>query len=501
MKEICLKPLFVFDMANNHQGDLRHGINIIREVKKACKGFDFNFAFKFQYRHLETFIHPGYLNKGDFKYIKRFIQTKLEEKELLALKEEADSCGFISICTPFDEESVDLIEKFRFKIIKVASSSFTDWPLLERIVKTDKPVIVSTAGASLDDIDKVASFLEHRDKKFALLHCVAEYPVQREQMQMNQLDILRQRYAGIIIGFSSHERPEETEAVKIAVAKGARIFERHVGLNTETVKMNAYSSGPDQVYSWLASAKEAFSICGAAGERNSPTEKELQNLKGLKRGAYAARNISEKEKINKEDLFLAMPLLEDQVSASDLSKYTQFFATKAIERNGPVLFKDTRKIELRDKIYKIIASVKKILKKSNVVVPNKLDFEISYQYGIENFEKFGATIINFVNRDYCKKIIVLLAGQSHPEQFHKQKEETFNILYGQVDLTLNGKEKKLKAGDWTLVEKMTRHSLRSEHGAVIEEISSSYFCEDSFYTDPEIVKNKDRKTYLTYWVE
>jgi N-acetylneuraminate synthase len=66
--------------------------------------------------------------------------------------------GFLSICTPFDEKSVDLIDQQKFNIIKIASCSFTDWPLLERVVRSDKPIIASTAGASLEEIDKVVSF-------------------------------------------------------------------------------------------------------------------------------------------------------------------------------------------------------------------------------------------------------------------------------------------------------------------------------------------------------
>ncbi len=157
--------LFVFEMANNHMGDVSHGLRIIREFHKISKNYNFNFGFKFQYRDLETFIHPDFKNRQDIKYVKRFMETRLTEKEFKILREEIRKSGFIAICTPFDENSVDMIEKHNFDIIKIASCSFTDWPLLERIVKTDKPIIASTAGISLDDIDKVVTFFEHRNKE------------------------------------------------------------------------------------------------------------------------------------------------------------------------------------------------------------------------------------------------------------------------------------------------------------------------------------------------
>ena len=132
----------------------------------------------------------------DLKYVKRFRETQLSREQFQRLKKAVESHGFVPMCTPFDEPSVDLIEKMDFGIIKIASCSFTDWPLLERIVKTDKPLIASTAGAGLEEIDKVVSFFQHREKEFALMHCVGEYPTRIDSLQMNQIDLLKQRYPG-----------------------------------------------------------------------------------------------------------------------------------------------------------------------------------------------------------------------------------------------------------------------------------------------------------------
>jgi len=106
-----------------------------------------------------------------------------------------------------------------------------------------------------------------------------------------------------------------------------------------------------------------------------------------------------------------------------------------------------------------------------------------------------------VNRDYCKKLLVTLPGQLHPEQYHEQKEETFHVLYGEVELILDGVSNILHPGDVLTVEPGVRHAFTSQTGSVIEEISTTHFKQDSFYTDPAIMQNKQRKTLLTYWME
>ena len=87
------EPLFVFDMANNHMGSVEHGLRIIREVREASKDFGFNLGFKLQYRHLDTFIHPDYRDRMEFKYVKRFSETRLDADEMKMLKDEMKELG------------------------------------------------------------------------------------------------------------------------------------------------------------------------------------------------------------------------------------------------------------------------------------------------------------------------------------------------------------------------------------------------------------------------
>jgi quercetin dioxygenase-like cupin family protein len=136
----------------------------------------------------------------------------------------------------------------------------------------------------------------------------------------------------------------------------------------------------------------------------------------------------------------------------------------------------------------------------NVVVPGMATLEISHHYGLDRFEEVGCTIINVINREYCKKLIVVLPGQHHPEQYHKVKEETFMVLDGELQLTLDGVVKQCRRGDVVTVNRGTKHPFSSETGAIIEEISSTHYRDDSYYTDEAILRNSNRKTVLSYWM-
>ncbi|HVO85383.1 MAG TPA: N-acetylneuraminate synthase family protein [Syntrophobacteria bacterium] len=494
-------PLFVFEMANNHMGSLQHGLRIVREYRKVVESFhSFRFAFKLQYRDLDTFIHHDFKKRLDIKYVKRFMETSLREEELIQLVNEIKECGFIVVCTPFDEPSVDKIEKHGVDIVKVASCSFSDWPLLERIVLANKAIIASAAAAPLEEIDNVVSFFEHRSKDLTLMHCVAEYPTQDADLSLNQIDLLRTRYPKIKIGYSTHEKPDNIDAIKIAVAKGASVFEKHVGVPTKDWPLNDYSATSKQVEAWLRSAEDAFSVCGPTAQRRVPTSAELGSLASLRRGVFAKKAIRAGDFISNNDIFLAFPPQEGQVCANDWSKYTRFVATRDIRANAPLTVENTEHKHTRQKVYEVVQSVKALLERGNVVIPGAADLEISHHYGLEKFDEYGLVMITVVNREYCKKLLVMLAGQTHPEQYHEKKEETFHILYGDMKIFLDGREKVLGRGDVITVGRGVRHKMYSAGGTVFEEISTTHCKEDSYYTDTNICANPMRKTLITYWL-
>lgn len=493
-------PLFIFEMANNHMGDVNHGIRIVRELAEVTRDFDFKFGVKLQYRDLDTFIHPDFKNRMDVKYVKRFSETRLSGDEFKRLKDEIQSNGFLSICTPFDERSVDLIEKHEFDIIKIASCSLTDWPLLERIVTCPKPVIASTAAVTLEQVDKVVSFFEHRQRSIALMHCVAEYPTKDENLQINQIALLRRRYPNHIVGYSTHESPDNLDAVKVAVGQGAEIYEKHVGVPTETIALNAYSATPVQVRDWLNAARRAFAMCGVANERHPFSEKEMADLHSLRRGVFAKSALRAGQHVAPEDVFYAIPTVPDQLVANEMSKYTSIRLGTDIAAGEPLLHGNIQLVHNRERVEQIAQQVRKFVKKTRLILPHKADLEISHHYGIENFSSVGAILLTYINREYCKKMIVMLPGQKHPEHYHKLKEETFHVQFGEMTMWLNGHEKSYKAGDLILVPREVKHSFATKTGVVFEEISSTHYPNDSFYLDEAITNNLHRKTLLTYWM-
>ena len=134
-------------------------------------------------------------------------------------------------------------------------------------------------------------------------------------------------------------------------------------------------------------------------------------------------------------------------------------------------------------------------------IPNNADLEISHHYGIDQFYKYGTCLITIINRGYCKKLLILLPGQTHPGMFHKQKDESFFLLYGDLELKLDHKLVEISEGQIVSIEPGVIHEFSSKGGAIIEEVSSTHLQDDSFYEDEKININKNRKTFVKYWLE
>lgn len=492
------KDLIVFEMANNHQGNLNNGIEIIREMGKIAKKHNIKAAVKLQYRNLDTFIHPEYKGRTDVAHIPRFESTKLIYEDFYKLVTEIRSQGMLAMSTPFDEEGVKWCADQDLDIIKVASCSALDWPLLEKIASTEKPVIISVGGKNLPEIDNIYNFFLHRNIDFALMHCVSEYPVPEDHIQLDFINKLMSRYPGVPIGYSGHEDPNDNIVQMMAVAKGAQILERHVGIETDGVKLNAYSLNPSQADEWIKSVKKARTICRLKKDNDiwhSP--EEIASLRSLQRGVYAKKDMIEGDTITDEDIYFAMPLTENQMTSGEFK--AGIIASRSYKKNEAVKEK-VKSTELK-KFRESIHDVKGLLNESGIAVGEIADIEFSHHYGIENFRKTGCSLINVINREYCKKIIIMLPGQENPLHYHKIKEETFQVLYGDLECVVNDKKYFLKPGDILTVKRMDVHSFSSINGAVFEEISTTHIKGDSFYSDQNISKQDymQRKTIVKDW--
>lgn len=492
------KELFVFDLANNHQGDLTHALKIVDEIGNICKENKCKGGLKLQFRDLKTFIHQDFINDKTNPNISRFLSTQLGWDDFLKIKTAVKKSNMISICTPFDEVSVDKIIEMDFDVIKVASCSANDWPLIEKISLSGKPVIVSTGGLTIKEIDQVVSFFEHKGVDFSIMHCVSIYPTPIEQVQLGFVKKLRKRYPKITIGWSTHEDPENIDIIKVAYALGAEMFERHVGLTDKKYTLNAYSSNPKQVRAWVESFFTTKKII--SGEEKIIFQEEKSALDKLKRGIYLKNSSKSGDILKLDDIYFAIPFVENQIDSGSWND--KIILNRDMNKGQPLLFTDVKLIKKNKSIIKdAVHNIKGILNELNIYLNPEFEVDFSHHYGIEKFNETGATIINCINREYCKKLIVQTPGQKHPAHYHQKKEETFHLLYGDVEVWLDGIKRNLVPGEVCLVMPGVWHSFSTKNGCVIEEISTTHFKNDSFYKDPRInqLKLEERKTTVPNW--
>jgi sialic acid synthase SpsE/D-lyxose ketol-isomerase len=494
------RDLFVLDMANNHQGSVEHGTNIIRQHGEVINKHGLCAAIKFQFRELDSFIHPSHKKESDNKHIPRFLSTRLMPDDYRVLKNEIEAAGLISMATPFDEASVKLILDMDIDIIKVASCSARDWPLLEAIAVAGKPVIFSTGGITQASVDDLVSFFDHRGTDYAIMHCVPIYPTPSENCNLSNIETFRHRYPGKVIGWSTHEDQDDVAPVYVAVSKGARMFERHVGVETDTIKLNAYSSTPSQVDAWVSAWKKARTLCGS-DKRLPPNPQEIDAIEGLKRGMFVRTPIEAGQEITIDDVYFAMPYEAGQLSSGDWKpgiRVNNALPVDAAIHPADVTMPPIQEVQV---IKSAVHEVKALLNQAGVNLGSEFEVEYSHHYGIGNFLETGVVIINCINREYCKKILVQLPGQAHPTHYHKRKEETFQVLWGELKTELDGRQKTLQPGDTQLVMPGVWHRFWTETGCVFEEVSTTHYNNDSTYRDPKIQKleRSERKTIVDHW--
>lgn len=492
------KDLIIFEMANSHQGSVGHGINIIKEIGKIARKHNIKAAVKLQYRNLETFIHPDFKTREDVKHIPRFLSTKLNYDQFCELVNVIKEEGLVTMSTPFDEDGIVWCMDQGIDIIKIASCSSKDWPLLEKAAQTDKPLIISTGGCTTADIDKLYNFFGHRKCNFAFLHCVAEYPAPIERLQLDYIEKMKKRYRGITIGYSGHEDPDSNVVAMMAVAKGAEILERHVGLPTDTITLNNYSMNPIQAEKWVESILGAREMCYLKrGREKYISQEEIDSLASLKRGVYLKKDIAQGQKILKDDIFFAMPCQDGQTTSGDFKE--GIAASKDYRINQPLTERPV--LSSLNMVRNVIHEAKGMLIEAGIEIGDSFEVELSHHYGIEHFRQTGAILVSIINREYCKKLLIVLPGQKHPLHTHKIKEETFQVLYGDLEIVNNGIKRTMKAGDIQVVLRGEKHSFASVNGAIFEEISTTHVKGDSYYDDP-VISNKDlmeRKTILKEW--
>jgi sialic acid synthase SpsE/spore coat polysaccharide biosynthesis protein SpsF (cytidylyltransferase family) len=224
-------PCYIIaEIGQNHNGDVRIAKKLI-DMAVRCGAS----AVKFQKRDIpseltkEAYDKP-YDNPNSFgrTYGEHRIFLELDEAQHLELKEYALAAGITYFCTPCDVPSVELMERIGCPFYKVASRDLTNIPLLERLGKTGKPIIISTGMADFDDIDEGLKALQLGKEQVVIMQCTSEYPCKLENVNLRAMETLRKRY-GHLVGLSDHTSGVIVSAA--AAVMGAVMIEKHITLD------------------------------------------------------------------------------------------------------------------------------------------------------------------------------------------------------------------------------------------------------------------------------
>jgi len=340
MQNHIFEDLFVLELANNHWGKLDRAMRIISDFSQVVRVNNVRAAIKLQLRDVDSFIHKSFADREDIRYVKKTQDTKLSRDEFVAMVKAIKQSGCIPMATPFDEASVEFSEFLDLPILKIASSDLNDWPLIERIAKTRRPVIVSTGGSSLKDVDDMVLFFKNRNIPLALNHCVSLYPSEDSELEMNQIDYLRNRYPDNVIGYSTHEYHDWTSSMMISYAKGARTWERHIDIEMDNVPVSPYCTLPHQADTWFKAYHKAREMCGSAGlQKRIPPAREVEYLDKLVRGIYAKGELPAGYVITKDsmekDFYMSIPLQKGQLSVREVINGIKL--TKPLKADEPLM--------------------------------------------------------------------------------------------------------------------------------------------------------------------
>lgn len=222
-------PAFVIaEIGLNHNGSVEIAKQLIDVAADA--GAD---AVKFQKRTPEI-ATPDHMRDtprdtpwGSMTYLEYRHRVEFGRDEYIEVGDHATMRGLEWFASPWDVPSVDFLEDLGAVAHKVASASVTDIPLLEALRDTGKPVILSTGMSTMDEIDRAVDALGTNN--LVLLHATSTYPMEPEEANMRMIPVLRDRFAGVPVGYSGHERGLQISLA--AVALGAVAVERHITLD------------------------------------------------------------------------------------------------------------------------------------------------------------------------------------------------------------------------------------------------------------------------------
>ncbi len=291
------KTFVIAEVGNNHEGDIKIAKKLVILASKA--GAD---AVKFQTFKTQNFIRIK--DKKRFKQLKKF-ELSFEDFKILKNLAKKNNIKFIS--TPLDLESADFLIK-NADIIKIASGDNNFFPLIDKILISNKPIIISTGMTKMSDLKYLTKHIEkiignkRMKKRISLLHCVTSYPVEDKYANLHSISHLIKNF-NLNIGYSDHTIGNE--ACLASAALGAKIIEKHFTLDKKFSKFRDHSLSADftDLKHLVMGVRKIDLQLGEFKKDILSPERKLVKL--LRRGVYPRRKILKGEKLSSlNSLFL-----------------------------------------------------------------------------------------------------------------------------------------------------------------------------------------------------
>jgi pseudaminic acid synthase len=298
------RPFIIAELSANHNGKISNIFKLIDKAKKCGAN-----AIKIQSYtpHSMTIDCKNkyfYINRGPWKgnylfdlYKKGTTPFSWHKKIFDYAKKKRILC----FSTPFDIAAVDLLEKLKVKLYKIASFEINHIPLLERIGKTKKPVIISTGMADINDVSlAIKTLKKNGTKDIAILHCISSYPSKPDDYNLNFIDRLKQ--FNFPIGLSDHTVGSITAIT--SVGKGVKIFEKHMKLYAKQGIDSKFSTDPYDFKNYVNDINLSFKCIGQENFNRKIFEGDN---KRYRRSIFVSKNVHKNDVITKENIIVIRP--------------------------------------------------------------------------------------------------------------------------------------------------------------------------------------------------
>ena len=296
----------VVDIGHNWAGDMKKMLDMIDTA--AENGAD---AVKFQTRHPREVYSKAEFNRSSdnpqWMANTYGVHREMLEPTYLQWEQIFDHCrniGITAFSTPFDFLSADLLHSLDVPAFKIASGDATNIPLIEYVAAFGKPMIISTGGCSIEDVDRIVTAMEATETPFALLQCSCIYPAPDEVLNLRVVEQYRERYGTVVTGLSTHNY--EIAPTLAAFTLGGRIFEHHY-TNDRAWKGtdNHFSLTPDMLQQLRNGLDSIHDALGDGRKYQFPIERDytVERRKSL----YWKRALSEGDTVRMGDIAILCP--------------------------------------------------------------------------------------------------------------------------------------------------------------------------------------------------